>query len=77
MTRRWRFQKLGNKKQQRYNAPFGGQLVAPKVNSGHLQYFSDTWLDEYGYYVHTRKGGTENKALRQFLDWLIVENGVS
>ena len=32
------------------------QLVAPEVNSGQLQYLSDIWLDEYGYYVHAREG---------------------
>ncbi len=53
------------------------QLVTPEVNSGHLQYLSDIWLDEYGYYVHTNQGGVENKALNLFLDWLIVESRVS
>ena len=53
------------------------QLVTPEVNSGHLQYLSDIWLDEYGYYVHANEGGVENKALKLFLDWLIVESRVS
>ena len=53
------------------------QLVTPEVNSGHLQYLSDIWLDEYGYYVHANEGGVENKALNLFLDWLIVESRVS
>ena len=42
-----------------------------------VQYLSDIWLDEYGYYVHAREGDTENKALRLFLDWLISESVVS
>ena len=45
--------------------------------SGHLQYLSDIWLDEYGYYVHANEGGVENKALKLFLDWLILESRVS
>ena len=45
--------------------------------SGRLQYLSDIWLDEYGYYVHANEGGVENKALKLFLDWLIVESRVS
>ncbi|MGB1952249.1 MAG: LysR family transcriptional regulator [Marinobacter sp.] len=53
------------------------RLVTPEVNSGHLQYLSDIWLDEYGYYVHANEGGVENKALKLFLDWLIVESRVS
>jgi DNA-binding transcriptional LysR family regulator len=53
------------------------QLVTPEINSSHLQYLSDIWLDEYGYYVHARKRGTENKALRLFFDWLIAESRVS
>lgn len=53
------------------------QLVTPEVNSGHLQYLSDIWLDEYGYYVHANEGGVENKALKLFLDWLIVKSRVS
>lgn len=53
------------------------QLVTPEVNSGYLQYLSDIWLDEYGYYVHANEGGVENKALNLFLDWLIAESRVS
>ena len=53
------------------------KLVTPEVNSGHLQYLSDIWLDEYGYYVHAKEVSAENKALRLFSDWLIVESRAS
>jgi len=53
------------------------QLVTPEVNSGHLQYLSDVWLDEYGYYVHAKESGIASEGVRLFLNWLIVESGVS
>ena len=53
------------------------QLVTPEVNSGHLQYLSDVWLDEYGYYVHAKESGIASEGVRLFLNWLIIESGVS
>ena len=43
--------------------------MAPEVNSGQFQYFSDIWLDEYGYYVHAREGDTENKTVFRLADF--------
>ena len=50
------------------------QLVTPEVNSGHLQYLSDIWLDEYGYYLHAKESNFESKTVGLFLTWLRDES---
>ena len=51
--------------------------MTPEVNSDHSQYFPGVWLDEHGYYVYTKESGIESKSVRLFLNWIIVESGVS
>lgn len=50
------------------------RLVAHEISSGHLQYLSDIWLDEYGYYVRTKDSSLESKAVELFLNWLRDES---
>ena len=53
---------------------FWDRLVAYEINSGHLQYLSDIWLDEYGYYVRANDSSQESKAVQLFLNWLRDES---
>jgi LysR family glycine cleavage system transcriptional activator len=50
------------------------RLVAHEISSGHLQYLSDIWLDEYGYYVRAKDSSLESKAVELFLNWLRDES---
>ena len=50
------------------------RLVAYEINSGHLHYLSDIWLDEYGYYVRANDSNLESKAVQLFLNWLRDES---
>ena len=50
------------------------RLVAYEINSGHLHYLSDIWLDEYGYYVQANDSSLESKAVQLFLNWLRDES---
>ena len=50
------------------------RLVAYEINSGDLQYLSDIWLDEYGYYVRAKDSSLESKAVQLFLNWLRDES---
>ena len=50
------------------------RLVAYEISSGHLQYLSDIWLDEYGYYVRAKDSSLESKAVQLFLNWLRDES---
>ncbi len=49
-------------------------LVAHEISSGNLQYLSDIWLDEYGYYVRAKDSSLESKAVELFLNWLRDES---
>ena len=50
------------------------RLVAHEISSGHLQYLSDIWLDEYGYYVRAKDSSLESKAVELFLNRLRDES---
>ena len=50
------------------------RLVAHEISSGNLQYLSDIWLDEYGYYVRAKDSSLESKAVELFLNWLRDES---
>ena len=50
------------------------RFIAYEINSGHLHYLSDIWLDKYGYYVRANDSSLESKVVQLFLNWLRDES---